>query len=468
MTAPPVRLGPQPGRQTEFLSSTADIAIYGGAAFGGKTYALLLEVLRHYKNGKFSAVIFRRETPQIRNQGGLWDTSMSLYSQVNGHPRQANLEWIFPSGMRLKFAHLEYDKTVLQWQGSQVPMFGFDELTHFTEYQFNYIASRLRSESGVPGYIRATCNPDPDSFVRRLIDWWIDKDGWPILERSGKLRWFIRRDDLIHWANSKEELFKKFGRGPSILPMSLTFIPSTVQDNAIGMRSDPTYMAKLQNLPKVERMRLLEGNWNIKASAGDIFDRDRFEILETLPNGWVDQVRFWDKAATKPNPRNPAPDWTRGLKMLKYPNGLYVVADVRSTQDEPGEVNDLIKTVASQDGVGCRIKEQQDPGQAGKEEGQNFIKMLAGYNVTIQAFSKNKLLRARPVQAQVFARNVKLLKGDWNNAFLDELNAFTGNGDENEQDDQVDAFSGAFNELAGVPVVDPATVARMGRILGGF
>lgn len=467
-----VRLGPQAGPQTTFLSTPADIAIYGGAAFGGKTFGLLLEPLRHYKNPKFGGVIFRRETPQITNQGGLWDTSMGLYSQVEAIPRETKLSWKFPSGMRVKFAHLEYEKTVHQWQGAQVTMFGFDELTHFTLYQFNYVMSRLRGDSGVPGYIRATCNPDPDSFVRILIDWWIKgqeypqpERGFPIPERAGKLRWFIRQDEVLRWANSKEELYRLYGRGPSIQPMSLTFIPSSIEDNPIGNRNDPTYLSKLLNLPKVEKMRLLKGNWDIKATSGDLFDRDRFEIIEVLPAGWVDQIRFWDKAGTKPNPNNPKPDWTRGVKMLKYPNGLYVVADMRSCQDEPGEVNKLIKIVATQDGVGCRIKEQRDPGQAGKEEGANFIKMLGAYNVSIQPFSKNKLLRAGPLRAQVHERNVKLLKGDWNNDFLNELHAWSG--EDGEADDIVDATSGAYNELAGVPTMDKAAVERMGRAIGG-
>jgi predicted phage terminase large subunit-like protein len=470
-----IRLGPQPGPQTQFLQTPADIAIFGGAAFGGKTYALLLEALRHRKNPLFSGVIFRRETPEITNEGGLWDESMSLYPEVGGHPQANKLRWIFPSGMRMRFAHLELDKTVLKWQGSQVAFFGFDELTHFTEYQFNYITSRLRSKSGVAGYMRATCNPDPDSFVRPLIDWYIKGDdypheerGFPIPERSGKLRWFFRENNTYRWANSKKELYDRYGKGNAdkrIIPMSFTFIPSTLEDNVIGNKNDPSYRAKLENLPTVERMRLLKGNWNIKARAGDLFDRYRFEIIPALPHGWVAACRFWDKAASKPKPNKKVKDWTRGCKLLKYPNGLYVVADMASIQDEPGEVNKFIKNVASQDGYSVRIKEQQDPGQAGKEEAENFTRMLGGYIVSTQPFSRNKMLRAESVRAQVWARNVKLLEGDWNEDFLDELNAWTG--DENEVDDQIDALSGAFNELAGVAAMDAAAVARMGSILGG-
>ena len=125
-------IGPQPGPQQLFLSSPADIAIYGGAAGGGKTFAELLEPLRHVGNKDFGAVIFRRTTPQITNEGALWDDSLKLYPLLGAKPNQGDLYWTFPSGATVSFKHLEHDKTVLNWQGSQIPLIAFDELCHFT------------------------------------------------------------------------------------------------------------------------------------------------------------------------------------------------------------------------------------------------------------------------------------------------------------------------------------------------
>ena len=138
---------PQAGPQTTFFSTPADIAIYGGAAGSGKSFALLLEPLRHKNNPLFGGVIFRRNSTQVRNQGGLWDESMKLYPYCSAQPRQAFLDWVFPSGMKIKFAHLEYEITVLDWQGAQIPFIAFDELTHFTYTQFFYMMSRNRSMS---------------------------------------------------------------------------------------------------------------------------------------------------------------------------------------------------------------------------------------------------------------------------------------------------------------------------------
>ena len=173
--------------------SKADIAIYGGAAGGGKTWALLLQPAKHEAHADFSAVFFRRTTVQIRNPGGLWDESFKLYTGSGAEPFSAALEWRFPSGAKVRFAHLEHEKTVLEWQGAQAPLICFDELTHFTAAQFWSMTARNRSVGLVKPYIRATCNPDADSWVAELIAWWIDQEtGLPIRSRNGKLRWFVR------------------------------------------------------------------------------------------------------------------------------------------------------------------------------------------------------------------------------------------------------------------------------------
>ncbi len=438
------RIAPQEGPQRQFAETRADIVIYGGAAGGGKSFALVLEPLRSIHDKQFGAVIFRRNSKQVRNKGGLWDESQGLYPLLGATPRVDRLEWRFPGGASVKFDHLEHEHTIFDWQGAQIPLIEFDELTHFTEKQFFYMLSRNRSTCGVKPYVRAGCNPDPDSWVRRFIDWWIGEDGYAIPERSGKLRWFVRVSDTIHWANSPEELYEKFGKRPEIQPKSVTFIRAKLEDNRIFMQKDPAYMGNLLALSRVDRMRLLEGNWNIRESAGTMFRREWFPIIDAVPAGWVSSIRFWDRAATKPHSQNPDPDWTRGLKLYGYPDGSWVVVDLRSTRDTPGQVEKLIKNVASHDGQGVRIMSQQDPGSAGVLEAENFIKMLAGYDVRTEVFNKDKVNRAKPVSAQCEAGNVKVLRADWNEAFFQELENFP----DGLHDDIVDVLSGAFNELA--------------------
>lgn len=444
-----LKLAPQAGPQTAFMSTLADIAIYGGAAGGGKSYSLLLEPLRHYDNPLFGGVIFRRNSTQVRNEGGLWDESANIYSLFGAHPREASLEWTFPSKMRMKFAHLEYEKSVLDWQGTSIPFIGFDELTHFTEKQFFYMMSRNRSTSGVTPYIRATTNPDPDSWVRNFISWWIGKDGLAIPERSGVLRWFIRIDDKFIWADSKEEIYEQYGRGIDVQPKSVTFIASKLQDNAILMEKDPGYYANLLAQNRVDRARLLDGNWDVRAIAGMLFQRQWFPIVDSVPPGWIQIVRFWDRAATKPNEVNKDPDWTRGLLLYKYPNNKYCVADLRSMRDTPGQVKTFIIQTAAFDGHAVRIVSQQDPGSAGVLEKDDFISSLAGFDVHTMLTSKDKLTRAKPVSAQAEARNIMVLRAPWNKDFFDELESFSDNDKDYKHDDIVDVLSGAFNQMVG-------------------
>lgn len=442
-----IRLQPQEGPQTAFLGTEADIAIYGGAAGGGKSYGLILEPLRHWNNSGFGGVVFRKNATQVRIKGGLWDESKNVYSLFKARPREDSLEWRFPSKMTMKFAHLEHASSVFDHQGGQYPYIGWDELTHFTEHQFFYLLSRNRSMSGVPGYIRATCNPDPDSWVRTFIDWWIGADGFPIAERSGVLRWFIRIEDKIIWANSPQEIFAQYGDGEEIQPKSVTFIPAKLSDNKILMQKDPMYLANLLAQNRVDRLRLHGGNWNVRASAGMLFQREWFPIVDAIPGGFIQAVRFWDRAATKPSEENKDPDWTRGLKLLKYPNGRFLVADLKSLRDTPGRVEDLIKNVASHDTPSVRIKSQQDPGSAGVAEGEYFVRMLAGYDVRIETMPRDKVTRAKPVSAQAEVGNIMVLRAPWNDEFFQEVENFSDEG--TGHDDIVDTLSGGFNDLCG-------------------
>lgn len=371
---------------------------------------------------------------------------MQLYPLLGGHPNKSFLEWSFPSGSTISFGHLEHENDVLNWQGSQIAYIGFDELTHFSESQFFYMLSRNRSVANVKPSIRATCNPDPDSWVRKFIDWWIGKDGYPIKSKIGRVRYFIRRDDEIFWANSREEIFEQFGRTAEVQPKSVTFIPAKLEDNKILMEKDPAYASNLLAMSRVDRLRLKEGNWDVRPSAGLMFRREWFTIVDAIPAGAIRQVRFWDRAATKPNEENKNPDWTRGIKLYKYSDNTMVVADMRSAQDTPGQIEKLIKATASHDTKSCAIKSQRDPGSAGVAEAEYFTRMLIGYVVSTEPSSKDKVTRSKPVSAQVEAGNIKVLRAPWNDDFFKELENFPKEG---SHDDIVDALSGAFNELCG-------------------
>ena len=437
----PRPISPQPGPQARFLSSPADIAIYGGAAGGGKTWALLMEPLRHIANPAFGAVIFRRTTVQVRNEGGPWDESERLYPLIGAHGYSSMLTWRFPSGASVRFAHLEHDKTVYDWQGAQVPLIGFDELTHFSKKQFWYLVSRNRSTSGVRPYIRATCNPDADSWVAEFIAWWIDPaTGLPAPERAGALRWFVRLDDGLVWDDAPERLAALH---PGAAPKSLTFVPASLADNGVLTRADPGYLANLMALPAVERARLLDGNWKVRPAAGLLFRRHWCQVIEAEPQG-LRRVRGWDLAGTPKTAHND-PDWTAGTKIGRAPDGLYVVLDHVRLRDTPGEVERLIRHTASLDGPEVEIALPQDPGQAGKAQALALIGALEGYAVRATPESGDKATRFAPFSAQAEAGRVRVLRGDWNEAWFAGLEAFP----DGRHDDDADATSRAFNTFLG-------------------
>lgn len=294
-----IEIKPQSGPQTAFLSSPADVVIYGGAAGGGKTFGMLMEPLRHVGVKNFQAVLLRRTSKQITKAGGPWDESQNLYPLVGGKSRSTMLEWEFPAGSKISMGHIEYDKDLDSWLGAQIALIMFDQLETFTERMFFYMLSRNRSACGVRPYIRATCNPDARSWLAGFLHWWIDQDtGYPIPERSGVVRWMSRIGRDIHWDGSRQAGIERClasGMEPSlaeITPKSVTFIPAKLDDNKILMRKDPGYKANLNSLPKYDRERLLGGNWKERPETGEFpfhwFDGKWFEkwpvnpILKTM------------------------------------------------------------------------------------------------------------------------------------------------------------------------------------------
>jgi predicted phage terminase large subunit-like protein len=173
---------------------------------------------------------------------------------------------------------------------------------------------------------------------------------------------------------------------------------------------------------------------------GGMFKRDWFEIIPAAPANCT-WVRAWDLAATD------AADaaWTAGCRMGRTPGGEYVIADMCRIQGAPAAVERLLLNTATQDGTLVRGSIPQDPGQAGKAQVQYLVKQLAGFNYRASPETGDKVTRAQPLAAQAEVGNVKLVAGDWNTAFLDEITTFPVG----KWKDQVDAATRAFSELVG-------------------
>jgi predicted phage terminase large subunit-like protein len=463
-------VAPQEGPQELFLSTPADIAILGGSLYGGKTWSLVVEALRHVEVPDFNFAIFRRTTPEIKNPGGLWDEAVKWYLPYGAEGLRATLDWRFPSGARGKFAGLQYEENKTDWKGAQICLLMFDQLEEFTEGQFFYLLSRNRSSCGVRPYTRASANPDADSWLAQFISWWWDEEsGYAIPERSGVVRWFLRVGDGIEWSDvtydprseddyyererdARAELLERFGEKEAgrdgSFAKSVTFVLARLQDNKIGLALDPGYEANVRALDAVERERLLGGdrggNWKVRPTAGKVFNRGWFEIVDAIPargpKGELPTVvRAWDLAASRDG------DFTVGVHMVLVGDVLYVVDVVRG-QWEPGPRDGTILTTARADGVLVPIRLPQDPAQAGKSQALYLVSMLKGFTVRVLPVSGDKVTRAGAFASQASVGNVKLLRAEWNENYLRELHAFPTKG---VPDDQVDASSDAANVLLG-------------------
>ena len=446
----PVTLAPQPGPQTDFLASYADIAIYGGAAGGGKSFALLLDPCRWYKTEGFRGVIFRRTVNEFKD-GGLWDESKDIYPHIGAKANNTDLVWRFPGGGSLKFSGMEHESDRRKHQGKQYSFIGFDELTHFTEKQFWYLVSRNRdAKSGIKPYVRATCNPDPNSFVKQLIRWYLDENGeYADPEKSGKLRYMYRYNEEVHWADTREELCNKFGVPPAEI-LSFTFIASNIFDNKILMENDPKYIANLKAQNRVDRERLLRGNWRVKEEAGMYFKSIWFNYSSMPPlSEFKKFVRAWDFAGTKKTDKND-PDATAGVLMGITHDGRVFVIDVIHEYLSPLEIDRALKATASKDKEKygrVQIIIPQDPGQAGVYQKDHITKLLHGYDFDFVRPTTDKVVRCKPFSAQVEHGNVYLINGDWNDKYILELEGFP----DADHDDMVDASSDSYNNLVAPP-----------------
>ena len=346
----------------------------------------------------YAGIILRRTFSELTKAGALLDRSHEWLDGTNVQWKEAEHTFHFPSGASLAFGFLQYEADKYQYQSAEYQFVGVDELTEFTETQYRFMFSRLRrlKDSDIPIRMRAASNPG------NIGHEWV------------KQRFMTEKsDDRI-------------------------FLPARLSDNPHIDQAE--YIKSLDQLDPITRLQLLNGDWSAR-QGGNKFRREWFEIVDTAPAD-CQKVRRWDMAATEPK-LGKDPDWTAGLLLGKSKGTLYIL-DIKRFRGTPGANEALVRQTAELDGRGVKIRMEQEPGSSGVKMIDDYRRrVLMGWDFDGVPSTGSKEVRANPVASQAEAGNIKLVRGPWINAFLDESELFP-NG---SHDDQVDALSGALADM---------------------
>lgn len=431
---------PNPGPQTLFLQTSIREVLYGGAAGGGKTAALLLDAAGHYI-GKgygrhYRGILLRRTFPELEDT--VIPKSKEFYPSFGGVYNSGKHAWTFPGGEVIQFGHAQREEDITRYLGGEYQWIGFDELTTFTKSQYLALIERLRSSYGIPLRLRAATNPGSEGheWVFERFGAWLDPDA-AVVARPGVPLYFVKD------ARGEEHMVPAGTK----LARARTFIPARLEDNPY-LFNDGEYEATLQQLDPVKREQKRRGDWLVKPSKGLYFNRlwvkfiDRSELPKDLT-----RVRYWDLAATEPEDGK-QPDFTEGVLLGMTPDRTtYYVIDNVGGQWDPGDVESKILKTAESDGREVAIGMEQEPGASGKTVTHAYARKLVGYNFSGKPKRSNKVVAFGPFSADCKNKKVIVVRGEWNDAWLFQLEQFP----EGRNDDKCDATSGGHTYLTTMP-----------------
>lgn len=376
-------------------------AFYGGAAGGGKSDALLMAAAMYFDVPGYSALILRKNLPDLKQPGALIPRSRDWWSgKAKWHVNDKT--WTFPSGAVLRFGFLEHDEDMNNYMGSEYQFIGFDEATQFPYEHYARLMTRNRKTRDLDVPLRIRCASNPGGIGH---EW-------------------VRQHFMVEGPEN--------GR---------VFVPAKLDDNP--SLDGEEYRETFAALDPITRAQWLDGDWSVSA-AGAQFRREWFSVVDDYPAQAERIVRFWDTAATAPMPgQESKADWTVGTRMMRY-REEYWILDVIRFQGTPGTVQSVVRQTAELDGYDVEIYMEQEPGASGVHMIEDYqFRVLGDFSFQGVRSGSNKARRAGMFSSAAEAGRIHLVRGDWINAWLSELGGFP----EGQHDDQVDSASGAYNAL---------------------
>lgn len=364
-------------RQIAFLLMPQLEALYGGAAGGGKSDALLMAALQYVDVPGYAAILFRRTYADLERPGALIPRSHEWLRGTDAHWN--GRRWTFPSGAVLDFGYLDSPADMYNYQSTEYQFVGFDELTQFQEQWYRYLFSRVRRRTDLPVPIRVRNATNPGGIGH---DW-------------------VHRRFLVE--------------GPT---HDRPFLPARLDDNPHIDRTE--YDRALQELDPVTYRMYRWGDWNVRPS-GPFFNRVWFPLIDPEEVADARPIRMWDLAATK----SQTSAYTAGA-LTSFTNGKMDIHEIRRLRGDPGEVEEFINATAREDGRRVHIHMEQEPGSGGVNTIHRYrFTVLQGYTFEAYVPKHDKLTRAAPLSALARHGGVRLVKGGrWIGPFLDEAESF--------------------------------------------
>jgi predicted phage terminase large subunit-like protein len=417
-------------------------ALYGGAAGGGKSVALLMTAAQYTDVPGYGALLLRTTLGELTHPGGLIDLSHQWFGGTKAVWSGEQRVWRFPAGSRtgaggasIWFGYLDGQRDVSRYAGSSFSFLGFDELSQVDEISYRRMFRVLRQPStgsnlgrapdgtsltDVPVRARATSNPGGPNH-QWIRDYFVDPDT----------------------------------RAPGVV-----FIPSRWRDNPhLDLDS---YHAMLAHLPHAERERLINGDWNV-ADEGEMFRREWFQTTRrsAIPDK-TRAVRAWDFAGKTPTLANPDPDYTVGLRLeIDDTTGIYYITGIVRRRVHAGEIERLVRATAENDGRAVEIVIEQEPASSGQQLAHHYkAHVLRGFNARSVQPTGSKEVRAQVVAAAAENGLIRLVPGPNTREFLDEIAAFPNGA----HDDCVDALAAAHSVLTQSKPIPMRTSIPRGRI----
>ena len=267
------------------------------------TTTMLMEPLYDIKNKHFNGIIFRKnkdDFENIINESKRWFAKLGRYNKSKD-----DMTWNFNTGAKLGLTiyDMPFSDFETKYRGQQFCYIGIDELPQIPFEMFKFLMTSCRNTIGVHSRIFGTCNPDPLSWLRKFVDWWIGKEdtiysdglmhperkGFPIPERDGVVRYCYMPDDSVDniiWGDTPEEVYEQcretiddawdpeweqYGyTKTSFFVKSVTFKKAALNENKALIKNDPGYIANLLNQPPEVRAREFDGNWDIIKMGDDM------------------------------------------------------------------------------------------------------------------------------------------------------------------------------------------------------